>query len=299
MNRDDVNWQGCMLAVITPFNKDESIDEKAFSESLENEIKSGVKGVIISANTGESWSLDEAEKRRLYELAVKQVEGRVPVIAGTDAMLVKETIRLAKHAAELKMDGVLVMPPTTALPKPNEVVAFYNSVSHAASIPITIHNDPGRVVVNISPDTVNEIAEVDNVVAIKEGCPDVMQELETLRLTRDRIRVMCGWPVRRALWSFAMGADGSVGGADVVLGGEAYQLWDLVQAGELEKARQIQARMHILIKGLAGAGTFHSALKEALRLLGRPAGHVRRPFLPLNESGRQKVRETLSELGLL
>lgn len=299
MDRNDVDWKGYMIAAITPFNEDGSIDESAFRQSLENEIRSGVNGLVVAGNTGESWALDEAEKRYLYELAVKQVEGRVPVLAGTDAMRVNETIALARHAAELAMDGIMVLPPPCCVPKPPEIVAFYKAISEATSIPILLHNDPSRVVVNISPETVRELAEIDNVVAIKEGCPDVMQELETLRLAHDRIRVMCGWPFRRALWSFAMGADGCVGGADVVLAGEAYQLWNLVQTGQLEKAKQVQARLQTLGRGLAAAGTFHAAVKEALRLLGRPGGHVRRPLLPLDANGKRKVKETLSELGLL
>lgn len=299
MNRDDVTWKGYMLAAITPFNADGSIDESAFRQSLENEIRSGVQGLVVAGNTGESWALDDAEKRLLYELGAKQVAGRVPILAGTDAMRPSETIALARYAADLGMDGIMVLPPPCSVPRPHEIVAFYEAISSAAPIPILLHNDPSRVVVNMSPELVSRLADIDHVVAIKEGCPDPMQELETIRLTHDRIRVMCGWPPRRALSAFAMGADGCVGGADVVLGGEAYAMWDLVQQGQVAKARRVQERLHALTRAFPAAGGFHAVLKEALRRLDRPAGHVRPPLLPLDEAGKGKVNDMLVDLRLL
>lgn len=298
MDRNTIEWKGYIPALVTPFREDGRLDEEGFCENVERGIKDGYGGLIIGGCTGEWWSLEDDERKTLFRLAARTVRGRVPLIACTISGSVKSCVRLSRCAHEQGMAAMMI-PTPNALPNPREIVAYYQTIADGVDGPIVLYNYDHRYVINLTPPIVDQLANIDKVVAIKESCSSFQQVLETMRLTQDRIAVIPGFAAYNGLTAAAMGADAIIGASDVVLGKEPAELWETVRGGQIKRAQEIQTRLTILVKGLNAVGTFVVALKEALNQLGRPGGKPRRPFLPLDTAGKQKVRETLVKLGIL
>lgn len=294
-------WHGYFPAVVTPFNKDGSLDISAFRQNLENVVCDGVHGLVITGTTGEYWSLSNDERKTLFAEAADQVQGRATVVGGATALRTETVIELARRAKSVSLDGVMVAPPPGALVSPRELIRHYQAVSDAVDIPIMVYNHKERYGVNISPELASQLADIENVVADKESTPDFAELTNTLRLAGDRLAVFAGWPQLRMIASTALGAPGHVGSVGAqVMGDAPRRLWDLVHSGEFEEARQLQFKLYVLqTEGMFGNGTWPAQLKAAMNMLGKPGGYPREPILPITDEQEKRIRNTLDKLGLL
>lgn len=302
MARNAKEWRGCFIAVVTPFKEDGDLDRDAFCENIELLINEGTHGVIVLGCTGESWGVSDEEAKELFNITVNQAKGRITVIGGTGQMTPDATIKLTKYAKEAGMDGVMILPPVKVLPSPREIIAYYQAVSDAVDIPILLYNIPKRQGVDLVPDLVSKLADIKNVAAVKESSADYIRVLDDIRLSGDRIRIFTGHSAERGVPSIIMGAVGWVASTDPqIMGKEAIEMFNLVEQGEIEKARKIQYRCLALQQGLRGGqcGTFPAFVKYAMNLRKRPGGYPRRPILPLTEQEKQNVQEVLCQLNLL
>jgi 4-hydroxy-tetrahydrodipicolinate synthase len=299
MNNGKVNWTGNFPAVVTPFTKDGAIDEKKFVENIELLMSEGIHGAVVSGCNGEAWALEPEERVRLFELAVKAAKGRIPVIAGTGGIVTGHVVALSKAAKEAGADGVMVLPPPYAMISAREAVNHYRIVSDEAKIPILIYNVPRRTGINLTPDVMEQLAEIEYVVAVKEACDDFVQVQATLAAVGERVRVFTGKSAARGMAAVMAGAVGFVSSQDPhVMGREGISLYELSAKGDIEGARRVQMRTLKLNKTLSPIGTDPANMKAAMNLLGRPGGHVRLPMLDLTAAELERVEGVLDALGL-
>jgi 4-hydroxy-tetrahydrodipicolinate synthase len=308
MDRDDVTWHGYWPAAPTPFTADGALDEGAWRALLRLYAAQGVHGVLVNGSTGEWFSQTPAERRRVTEIAVREVAGRFPVVVGVTAYTPDEAIGLARHAAETGADGLLATPPPYVHPGPEEIVAFYDRVSSATDLPFMVYNWPRGVAVDISahPGLTGRLADLDNVVAIKDSTGDWLRMLGTVEAVCDRVRVFGSFLHRRGLAVLlGLGGDGNIDGGGV---GAPFAVpcYEAVAAGDRESARVWADRY----AGLSGrlvapdySGVYGSPiaqLKAAMSLLGQPGGHVRPPLLPISDPGTLRaIQVVLEESGLV
>lgn len=299
MNKGKVDWQGSFVAVVTPFTAGGDIDEGAFRRNIEFLIGNGAHGFVVSGCTGESWALTPEERVSLFRLALDTVGKRVPVIAGTGGVSTRGVIELSQRARELGAAGVMILPPYYCMVGRREVIAHYQAVSDAVKHPILLYNIPRRVGFNLTPEVLDELVNVEWVVAIKESSGDFIQVEATILTVGERITVFTGHSAERAVPALVMGAKGFVSSMESqVMGHEAIEMYALVQSGELRRAAEVQLRTLDLDESMRKAGTFPANLKAAMNLLGRAGGYPRPPILPLTPPQLEQVRAVLDRLAI-
>ncbi len=294
MNDGKVRWEGNMPAVVTPFTADRALDERGFVENIEWLMAEGVHGVVVSGCTGEAWAVTDEEKLRLFRLAVETAKGRITVIGGTGSILTGRVTALSIAAKETGIDGVMVLPPFYAMPTRRELIAHYRAISDGARLPIMVYNIPSRTGINLTPEIMEELAEIEYVVALKESHSDFVQLEATVARLGDRVRVFSGFAAVRAVAAIVMGCAGLVSSMDAhLMGRQAISLFALSKKGDFDTARPIQQRALSLIETLHHLGSEASVLKGAMNLIRRPGGHVRPPLLDLADGEIEQVRAAL------
>lgn len=299
MNNEKVDWKGSFVAVVTPFDELGAIDWTAFRTNLENLVQEGAHGMVVSGCTGEAWSLTDEEKVELFKVAVDTVGSEIPVIGGTGALHTETVVDVSLRAKDVGVSGIMVLPPYYCRLKKLEVLAHYRTISDEVQHPILLYNIPSRVGRDMTADVVEELAELEWVVAIKESS-DTFLRVETLiGRVGDRISIFAGHSAERAVPSVLMGAKGFVSSMESqVMGRPAIGMYDLIQEGRIEEAAKVQLRTLQLDQAMRTVGTFPANLKAAMNELGRPGGSPRPPLLELDEGQCARVREILDMCGV-
>jgi dihydrodipicolinate synthase/N-acetylneuraminate lyase len=304
MNRSHVDWTGYIPAITTPFSRNGDLDLQASAAQLEWYVQQRMHGVILAGTSGEWFSLSETERAQLFLEAGRVIDKRITVLGGCNAYTAAEAIRHARAAERAGLDGIILTPPPYIVPTRRELLGFYQDVSDATDIPICIYNWPRGCVVDMDIELLDELADIDHVVAIKNSTPDFAMFLRGAYQLGHKVRYF-------NMPTSALGADlASLGisdglmGAGGVLGADHPDFWRCIEAGDQVTAIELGRRDQILMKAWFNkdfAGNFASAqaiLKTALRLRGVPAGYVRRPLLELSAPEVEQVRATLENLGI-
>lgn len=301
MDRTSVDWEGYLLAMVTPFTADGALDEPGFRTVIDIAIENDVDGLVPVGCTGEWWTLSDAERVRLYQIAAEQAAGRVPVIAGTAAFSTKKAIEMTQAAKDAGCDGALLTAPPYALPLEREIVTFFQRISDAVSFPIVLYNNPNRVRRALTPEIVDKLADIENVVAIKDSSGDIDMQLKTLDVCKERIRYFQGGTKN----AHRLVSAGSLGFIDSVIahvsGNQGSRFYRELRDGNVDDALKLvdpdwAIELHDLFWG--EAGMFPASLKEAMVLTGRPGGPPRDPLLPVTDDEREIMKKRLSELGI-
>lgn len=307
MNRDDVDWQGYFPAFVTPFTETGDLDLETLRALVDFYADEGMHGLVVNGTCGEWFSQSAEERRTVAEAAVSQAAGRMRVLVGCTAYTAEETAQFARHALTAGADGVLASPPPYAKLFPNEVVAFYEDLNAAVEGPLVVYNWPHGSGVDIDTGLADRLADIDQIVAIKDSTPNGDQFFQTARRVRDRVRVFGPYMTARGVEELRTeGGDGTVGGGSL-FGRPDPQFWETYWSGDTDGlAAHAEAGDRLFAKlwlpgGWAGRyGAYQSQLKELMRMLGQPAGHVRRPRLPITDpASLRAMRTTLVEEGLL
>jgi 4-hydroxy-tetrahydrodipicolinate synthase len=305
MDRDSVDWKGYIPAITTPFTADGELDLHAWGELLDWMLAERMHGIAITGTTGEWFSVTAEERATLFRTAAEQIDGRITVLGGCNAFTPGEVIEHARAAREHGLDGILLTPPPYVVPNADEVVAFYQTVSDGVDIPICVYNWPRGTRVDLGVEVVERLAEVENVVAIKNSTGDVGSFVDVFFAVKDRLRYF-GFPANELGITLLrnQGGEGTIG-SGAVLGADHADFFNHVWAGDLEAARRCGARDRILFEGFFDRdfaprfGSAQALMKAALNLRGLPGGHPRPPLLPLTEEQTELVRGTLAQLGLV
>jgi 4-hydroxy-tetrahydrodipicolinate synthase len=289
-------FSGSIVAIVTPFN-DGSIDEERLRELVEFQIENGTDGIVPCGTTGEASTLDYDEHDRVIEIVVQQTNKRVPVIAGTGSNSTKEAIELTEHAKKLGADGVLLVTPYYNKPTQEGLYRHYRAIAEAVAIPQVLYNVPGRTGINMLPDTVARLAEISNIVAIKEATGSLQQASEILALCGDRLDVLSGddfitFPM------MACGAKGVISVLANIMPKEVAALVDAFNGGDPIEAR----RWHLKLLKISNAMFMETnpvPVKTAVALMGKASAEVRLPLAPMSEANLAKLSGIMKEYGLI
>ena len=305
IKRDRVDWQGYLPAITTPFAVDGTLDEAGLGRLLEWLHGEGMHGLVLAGTTGEWTSMTASERARLFEATGAQMKGKLPLIAGCSSFTAAESIAFADHAAAAGFDGVLMTPPPYIRPRADEIAAFYETVSAAIDLPICIYNWPPGTGIDMDLPLLSRLAEIEGVVAIKQSSSQFTNFVETFFALKDQVRVF-GFPMNEIGLTMLRvhGGDGTMG-AGGVLGRYQPGFYDALWAGDLDGARECGAKDRVLMRewytpelvGRFGSGP--AILKAALDAQGLPGGPVRAPLLPVSDSAREEIAQTLRKLQIL
>jgi len=288
--------KGSITALITPFRNGE-LDEAAFKRLVEWQIAEGTHGLVPVGTTGESPTLSHREHMRVVELCVQTARGRVPVIAGAGSNSTKEAIELTRHAKEVGADAALSVTPYYNKPTQEGVYRHFASIAEAVDIPIVLYNIPGRSIVEISTETMAQLAAIANIVGVKDATGNVA------RASRDRAAlpkrfVRLSGDDATALGFMAHGGVGCISVTSNVAPKLCSEFQNACLAGDYAKAVTYQDRLMALHDALFCEAS-PSPTKYAASLLGLCEAEVRLPIVPMSEKGKETVRAALASAGLL
>jgi len=289
-------FKGSIVAIVTPF-KDGRIDEKALCELIEWHIPEGTNGIVPCGTTGESSTLDYEEHYRVIEITVKTANGRIPVIAGAGANSTDETIMITKKAKDMGADGALLVTPYYNKPTQEGLYQHYKKVAEAVEIPIVLYNVPSRTGVNLLPSTVARLAEIKNIIGIKEATGDMKQVSEIIRLCGDGFTVLSGDDFT-TLALLALGGKGVISVSANVAPKDVSQMCKEWEDGKIEEAR----RLHFKLEPLNHAMFIETnpiPAKTALSMMGKIQEEFRLPLCSMSNMNKEKLKETLRGYGLV
>ena len=295
-----IDWlRGCATALVTPFGASGAIDEGALRSLIEHQIAGGIKLLVPCGTTGESATMTEEEDRRVIRLTVEAVRGRAYVIAGTGSNSTAAAIEYSLAARSIGADALLVVAPFYNKPTQAGLYAHFRAVAEAVdSLPIVIYNVPGRTSSNITAETALRLAhEVENIVAVKEASGDLSQIMAILRGRPEDFRVLSG-DDSLTLAMIALGADGLISVASNEAPALMSRMVELALSGEWAEARALHYRLLPLME-VNFIESSPGPVKAALAMMNLIEEQLRLPLVPINEKSRERVREVITELGLL
>jgi 4-hydroxy-tetrahydrodipicolinate synthase len=290
-------FKGSLVALITPMREDGSVDERAYAEFVDWQIKEGTHGVVPVGTTGESPTLSHDEHRRVVEIAIEVARGRVPVIAGAGSNSTEEAIALTRHAKEAGADAALIVTPYYNKPTQEGLYLHFTAIADAVDLPIIIYNIPPRSVVDMTVETMARLAKHKNIIGLKDATANLTRPLQQKRACGPDFCQLSGED-HTALAFNASGGHGCISvTANVAprLCSDMHSAW---MEGRLKDAMAIQDRLLPLHDALF-AETSPGPVKFAASLLGKASERCRLPLAPVMEPTRAKVRAAMAEVGLL
>jgi len=288
---------GCGTALVTPFTVQGGVDEQSLRAFVDWQIASGVHFVVPCGSTGEAATMTPAEHRRVVEITVEQTAGRVPVVAGAASNDTSKAIALSREMVSAGATHLLHASPMYNKPPQRGIVAHFRAIADAVKIPIVVYNVPGRTASNIEAATTLELAEHENIVAVKEASGNLSQIGEIIRHRPARFSVLSG-DDPLTLQVMADGGDGIISVTSNVAPSLVAQLAELCAAGDFSSARDIH---HRLAEWTAAAFVESNPIpaKAALAMMGKMANVLRLPLVPLAERLEPTVRAALVSVGAL
>jgi 4-hydroxy-tetrahydrodipicolinate synthase len=284
-----------LTAIVTPFDDDGRVNVGKFRELASHLVENGSDGVVVTGTTGESPTLTDEERFQLYEAAVTEVGDRATVIAGTGTYDTAHSIHLTQRADAIGVDGILIVTPYYSKPTPRGIVEHFKAIAAVTEKPVVVYNIPARVVINIEPETMCELAEIPNVTAVKQANADLDQARTILAETD--LDLYAG-DDDLILPFLELGGTGGVCVHTHVVGPQVKELIRRFREGDAEGAKRLEDDTAPAIEILRVV-TNPIAIKAALNLLGHDVGGVRLPLVEADEGERTAIRGCLERLGLL
>jgi 4-hydroxy-tetrahydrodipicolinate synthase len=291
------SFQGTGTAMITPFTSDGAVDEKALRRFVDFQISGGVDMLLPCGTTGEGATLDESETDRVVQIVLEQANGRVPVIVGAGSNSTAKAVQMTKRAKKLGVDGVLSVGPYYNKPTQQGYYEHFKAIAEAGDIPIIVYNVPGRTGGNIEARTTLRLAEIPNIVAVKEASGNIGQIMDVIRDAPRDFRVLSGDDAM-ALPVIAVGGDGVIS----VVSNEAPAMMaaivDAALEGNLAKANEL----HYKLLPLMNINFIESnpiPVKAALAMMGLIEENYRLPLVRISPGNREQLAKVVEEVGLL
>jgi 4-hydroxy-tetrahydrodipicolinate synthase len=289
-------FEGIHTAIITPFRGGQ-VDEDALRSLVERQVDAGIDGLVPCGSTGESATLSHLEHRRVVEIVIETVAGRIPVIAGTGSNATREAIELTMHAKEAGAQGALLLSPYYNKPTQEGIYAHYAAVAAETAFPIIVYNVPGRTASNISAETVGRLARLDNIVGIKEASGDLDQMAHVIARSPSDFAVLSG-DDSLTLPLLALGGKGVISTSANVAPGPMCELVRRFGAGDLSGAQEMHYQLLPLFDALF-CETNPIPLKAAIAALGWCSDEIRLPLTRVSDVHLEHLRVVLKDLGIL
>jgi 4-hydroxy-tetrahydrodipicolinate synthase len=290
------SFRGSFTALVTPF-KNGSVDEKAFRDLVEWQIAEGTNGLVPVGTTGESPTLSHKEHQDVVEWCVDQARGRVPVVAGAGSNSTKEAVDLAKHAAQVGADAVLVVSPYYNKPTQEGLYQHFKAINDAIGIPILMYNIPSRSVIDISVDTMKRLYELKNIAGVKDATANMARVSQQRAAIGDDFNQLSGEDIT-ALGFMAHGGHGCISVTSNVAPRLCAEFQAACLLGDYRAALKLQDKLAPLHINLF-IETSPAPAKYALSLLGKCSNTLRLPMVPATEKAQATVREAMVHAGLI
>jgi 4-hydroxy-tetrahydrodipicolinate synthase len=283
-----------LTAIVTPFDSRGAVDYERFRELASHLVENGSDGLVVAGTTGEAPTLSDDERLELFAAAVDTVGGRATVVAGTGTYSTAHSVHLTERANELGVDGFLVVTPYYNKPPPRGIVRHFEEIAGATDKPIVVYNIPARVVLNLEPETIGQLAEIPTVRAVKQANPDLDQARAIVELGLD----LYAGDDDLILPFVELGGIGGVCVHTHVVGQQVKAMITAFRGGDLEGARRLETETAPALEILKVQPN-PIAIKAALNLLGHEVGGLRLPLVEANEDEIAQIRDSLERLKLL
>ncbi|HIE29246.1 TPA: 4-hydroxy-tetrahydrodipicolinate synthase [Candidatus Poribacteria bacterium] len=285
---------GIIPALVTPLKDDESIDEKGLRAVVNHVIEGGVHGVFAVGSQGEFYALSKEEKRQVLKIVIDEVDGRVPVYAGTGALTTKEVIDLTKMAADMGAAAASVLTPFFIVPSQDELIRHYEAVANAVDLPILLYGNPMRTRVDLETATVVKLAQVDNIIGIKDSSGNLALTADYIDNAPEDFAVIAGNDA--LIYAILlMGGKGAIAATSNAVPKLVVSIYENIQSGDLKAARAAQAALAPLRKAFT-LSTFPVVVKEAMEVIGVCGGRAKHPVGRMPQEARKKLEEIIETL---
>lgn len=282
-------------AMVTPFDHNGNVDFEKTEKLIEYLIHHGTDSIVVAGTTGESPTLTAEEKIALFKHCVAVVNKRIPVIAGTGTNNTKQSIELTRKAEETGVDAIMLVAPYYNKPNQEGMYQHFKTVAENTKLPVMLYNVPGRTSSTIAPETVIRLAEISNIVAIKEASGNLENMATIIERTPDDFALYCG-DDSLTLPALAIGSDGVISVASHIIGNEMQMMINAFLRGDVQKAGQLHRKYLPFMKELFKAPS-PAPVKTALQLKGLDVGPVRLPLVPLSMEERASLQHIMNQLG--
>jgi len=288
-------FTGAMVALITPF-QDGIIDFETLDELVDFQLDNGIDGIVPVGTTGESPTLSHEEHKQVIERVVKAVGGKVPVIAGAGSNSTAEAIELTEFSKKVGADATLQVDPYYNKPTQEGFYQHFKAVAEEVDLPIVLYDIPGRCGAGMTPDTIVRLAEIENIVAIKDatGKMDHVSEVAT----RSDLTILSG-DDSMTLPIASVGGKGVISVVANIVPADVKAMTDLILEGDLVSARQWHKKLFALCRNLLSLATNPIPIKAAVAMLNLASEELRLPMTPMDEDKKEILRQTLETYGLL
>jgi 4-hydroxy-tetrahydrodipicolinate synthase len=282
---------GVLTAMATPFDESGRVDEAATRRLAAAVVESGSHGIVVAGSTGEAATLDDEEHIAVLRAVVDEVGDRAQVICGTGTNDTRHSIELTMASAEAGAVAALIVTPYYNKPNPAGIQAHFEAIAEAVpGVPLIAYNIPSRVIVNVPPAQLAELAKIDSVIAVKQANNDELEPIEGLALLAGNDDAY--------LRTLEIGGAGGILVASQLVGPQMREMWDAAQAGDIERAREVDAELRLLYAALA-VTTNPIPVKAALEMVGSiPSGTLRLPLVEADEEQRAVIEKALQSVGL-
>lgn len=286
--------KGIIVPILTPMHEDETVNYEELVNQIERLIAAGVHGIFVFGTNGEGYILDEEEKAEIIRVAVKTVNGHVPVYAGTGCVSTRDTIRMSRKAKELGADVLSIITPSFAAASQEELIRHYETVANAVDMPILLYNIPARTGNALAPATVQKLSQVANIVGAKDSSGNFDNILQYIEKTRggDKPFTVLSGNDSLILWTLLAGGQGAIAGCANVFPHTMVSIYEKFNAGDLEGARKAQDSIRPF-RDIFKFGNPNTIVKTAVKELGYPVGLCRAPFNSLSPAGLDALRKAL------
>jgi len=293
-----MSFTGIIPAMLTPFTKSGDLDLDGLKKNVDFLIENGVSQIMCLGSTGEAATLSREESVKVTEATVKASNGRVPVMAGTGATSTREVIERSREAKSAGADSVMIVTPFYEIPNQEGLYQHYASIAEAIDIPICLYNIPPHTQVEIAPETLERLAEIDNIVALKDSSGNLSYFAEVMRRVGDKMSILNGGD-DITLPCFALGCHGAILALANIAPRMLVDLFQAVQQEEKEKALDIFFKLLPISRAISVPQNFPAPVKEAVNMLGRAAGPARSPIIPVSDAEKADIKKALQYVGLL
>ena len=290
-------FKGAGVAIVTPFNDDLSINYDVFEKLINFNIENNTDAIIVCGTTGESATLNDEEHKKAIEFAVKVVNGRIPVIAGTGSNDTNYAIQLSKHAQEVGVDGLLIVTPYYNKATQQGLITHYKAIADSVDIPIIVYSVPSRTGCNVEPETIKELSKHKNIVAIKEASGNISQVAKIAAICGDDIDIYSGND-DQIVPILSLGGVGVISVMSNILPKETHDICQLYFDGKVKESLALANKLNKIANDIFLEVNPIPA-KAALELMGYEAMALRLPLTPMSEGKKEILKETMKEIGLI
>ena len=291
-------FKGAGVAIVTPFHKDGSINFEKFANLIEFQVNNGTDAIIVCGTTGEASTMSHEEHLSAIEFCIKQVAGRIPVVAGTGSNCTETAIYLSKEAEKMGADGLLVVSPYYNKATQNGLYTHFKAIADSVKIPVILYNIQGRTGVNITPDTIIRLwKDVDNIVGVKEASGNISQIAKILQLANGEIDVYSGND-DQIVPILSLGGKGVISVLSNVAPYETHRMCQLYFDGDVVESAKEQLRAIPLCDALF-CEVNPIPVKAALNMMGYEAGPLRLPLTEMEDAHKEVLRKAMVEYGIL